>query len=167
MTNGPVGVEVTQDELRDLIRVMRAEADGRQLRAELAKTLRGELKPHADRARNGALSIPSGGSATSPKLRPAIAKSLQPRVNMTMKGAGASIRARRTPRVRDFANAPKRTNSRQGWRTQSWGNGTWRNQVGKIGWFDDAMENVGPEATQAIRRIVDEMAHRIAQRTGG
>ncbi|MFM9643134.1 hypothetical protein [Streptomyces turgidiscabies] len=166
-TDPPVSVEVTQDELRDLIRAMRAEADGKELRKELAKSLRDDLKPHADRARNGALSIPDGGSATSPKLRPAIARSIQPRVNLTMRGAGASIRARRTPRVRDFANAPKRTNSRKGWRTQSWGNGQWRNQVGKIGWFDDAMQNVGPDAKATIRRIVDEMAQRIAQRTGG
>lgn len=167
MANPPVAVEVRQDELRDLIRAMRAEADGRELRKELAKSLRDTLKPHADRAKNGALSIPGGGSATSPRLRPAIAKGVQQRVNLTMRGAGASVRARRTPRIRNFTNAPKRTNSRRGWRTQSWGNDQWRVQMGKPDWFDNAMRGIAPEATADVRRIVDEMARRIAQRAGG
>lgn len=165
--NPPVSVEVRQDELRDLIRALRAEADGKELRKELAKSLRDTLKPHADKAKNGALSIPSGGSATSPKLRPAIAKGVQQRVNLTMRGAGASVRARRTPRIRNFTNAPKRTNSTKGWRTQSWGNDVWREQVGKPDWFDNAMRGIAPEATADVRRIIDEMARRIANRTGG
>jgi vacuolar-type H+-ATPase subunit F/Vma7 len=167
MAGAPVSVEVRQDELRDLIRALRAEDDGKVLRKEMAKALRDTLRPHAERAKNAALSIPSGGAATSPKLRPAIARSIQPRVNMTMKGAGASIRARRTPRIRNFSNAPKRTNSRKGWRTQSWGNDKWRVQMGKVDWFDNAMRGVEPEARAQVKQIVDEMAHRIASRAGG
>lgn len=167
MPSGPVGVEVRQDDLRDLIRAIRAEDDGRVLRKELAKSLRDTLRPRAQQAKSGALSIPSGGTATSPQLRPAIARSIQPRVNMTMKGAGASIRARRTPRIRDFPNAPKRTNSRKGWRTQSWGNDQWRVQIGKVDWFDNAMRGIAPEATADVKRILDEMARRIASRAGG
>lgn len=164
MANGPVGVEVTQEGLRSLLRALRSEADGKDLRKELRKELKDVLKPRADRAKNGALAIPSQGAGTSPALRPAIARGIQPRIDLALRNPGASIRAKRTPRIRGFANAPKRTNSRKGWRTQSWGNDEWRVQFGKIGWFDNALQGVGPEAREAVAKVINDMAERIANR---
>ncbi|MGY0060863.1 hypothetical protein ACWY4P_30685 [Streptomyces sp. LZ34] len=146
------------------MRALREEEDGRALRRDLAKGLREAVKPYAEGASNAALSIPSHGSSASPALRPAIAKGIKPQADLTARRTGARVRVRRTPNVRGFSNAPKRTQSRKGWRTQSYGNDRWRVQFGKIGWFDDAFNGVESQAREAIFRAMEDMARRIAER---
>lgn len=164
MPGSPVDVSVTQDGLRALLRALREEEDGRALRRDLAKGLREAIKPYAVRASNAALAIPSRGSGTSPALRPAIAKGIKPQADLTARRTGARVRVRRTHNVRSFSNAPKRTQSRRGWRTQTYGNDKWRVQFGKVGWFDDAFIGVESEAREAIFRVMEDMARRIAER---
>ncbi|AVH58661.1 MULTISPECIES: hypothetical protein [Streptomyces] len=161
----PIDLSVSCDGLQALVRAIRQEADGKELRKELAKNMRDALKPAAVQAKSGIASMASGGAGpgTSPALRSAIAKKIRPEVKLGGRWTGARVKARKTPTVRGFANAPKRTQS-DTWRTQSWGNGVWRNQPGKLNWFDRATSAHKAEYKQAVFEAMEAMAERIANR---
>lgn len=162
--DAPFDLSVTHEGLDSLVRAIRAEEDGKQLRKELAKEMREALKPAAALAKSGIMSMSSAGPGTSPALRPAIAKRIRPEVKLGGRWTGARVKARKIPGIRGFANAPKRTQSASGWRTQSYGNGVWRTQNGKVDWFDRAMEGRINDYRAAVARAMENMARRIAAR---
>lgn len=161
----PVDLGVTIENLDALVAAIRAEADGKELRKELAKNMRNALKPAAVQAKSAIQAMPSGGTGpgTSPALRSSIAKKIRPEVKLGGRWTGARVKARKTPNIRNFANAPKRT-QRDTWRTQSFGNGVWRNQTGKLDWFDNATSAHKAEYKQAVLEAMEDMARRIAER---
>lgn len=163
-SGGPIDVEVTHDDLDALVHAIKAEADGKQLRKELAKNMRDALKPAAEQAKSGIMSMGSATGGTAPALRSSIAKRIRPEVRLTGRRTGARVKARKIPGIRGFANAPKRTQAKGGWRTQSWGNGTWRTQHGRIQWFDRAMDGHQAQYREAVRKAMEAMARRIASR---
>jgi len=131
----PIEMGVTVEGIEALGRALAAEADGKALRKELAANLRGALAPAADLAKSGIMAMRSEGPAESPGLRTAIAKKIRPEVKLGGRWTGARVKAKKTPTVRGFRNAPKRTQRPGGWRTKSW-DGSWRTQIGKFD-FDD------------------------------
>lgn len=161
----PFHIAVTQEGFDALANALKAEADGKELRKELAKNLREELKPAAALAKSGIMSMGSSGLPTSPGLRSSIAKKIRPEVKLGGRWSGARVKAKKTPNVRNFAQAPRRTQRPAGWRTQSYGNGEWRTQHGKVKWFDRAMDGHLTEYRAAIARAMDAMAERIANRS--
>lgn len=162
----PIDLSVSAEGIQALGRALKAEEDGKQLRKELAKSMRDALAPAAEVAKSGIMSMESAGLATSPALRSAIAKKIRPEVKLGGRWTGARVKAKKTPNVRGFANAPKRTQRASGWRTQSWGNGVWRHQTGKLQWFDRAMEGRGQQYKEAVHAAMEAMARRIADRAG-
>ncbi|HCA86377.1 MAG TPA: hypothetical protein DEQ61_13255 [Streptomyces sp.] len=157
-------MEVTHEGLTSLVAAIRAEEDGKELRKELAKNMREALKPAATQAKSGIMSMSSAGMSTAPALRSAIAKRIRPEVKLGGRWTGARVKARKIPGIRGFANAPKRTQRAAGWRTQSWGNGVWRTQHGKVDWFDRAMEGDTQRYRRAVLDAMEAMARRIADR---
>jgi hypothetical protein len=159
----PLDVSVSVDGIQALGRALSAEADGKALRKELAKNMRGALNPAADRAKTGIMSMRSEGHTAGPGLRTAIAKKIRPEVKLGGRWTGARVKAKKTPGLRGFANAPKRTQRPGGWRTKDW-NGSWRTQVGKFDWFDRAMAGRDDVYKQAVLEAMEAMARRIADR---
>jgi hypothetical protein len=159
----PLDVSVSVDGIQALGRALSAEADGKALRKELAKNMRGALNPAADRAKTGIMSMRSEGHTAGPGLRTAIAKKIRPEVKLGGRWTGARVKAKKTPGLRGFANAPKRTQRPGGWRTKDW-NGSWRTQVGKFDWFDRAMAGRDDVYKQAVLDAMEAMARRIADR---
>jgi hypothetical protein len=125
--------------------------------------MRGALNPAADRAKTGIMSMRSEGHTAGPGLRTAIAKKIRPEVKLGGRWTGARVKAKKTPGLRGFANAPKRTQRPGGWRTKDW-NGSWRTQVGKFDWFDRAMAGRDDVYKQAVLEAMEAMARRIADR---
>lgn len=157
-------VTFTIDHLEGLVRALRAEEDGKQLRRDLARNMREALKPAAVQAKAGIMSMSSTGQ-TKPALRSAIARRIRPEVRLGGGyWAGARLKARKTPNIRGFANAPKRTQSRDGWRTDTFGRDTWRVQRGKVEWFDRAIEADRELYRQAVFEAMEDMAGRILAR---
>lgn len=169
MSDPPVEVEVTRDGLDALVRAIKAEADGKELRKELARNLRDVLKPAAQDAKNSIMGMSSAGLSSAPALRSSIAKKIRPEVKLGGRWTGASVKARRTPNVRGFTNAPKRTQRARGWRTPNWGKREqpWRVQMGKPGWFDNPMRGRAGPAKRAALDAMEAMAARIASRIPG
>lgn len=160
----PIAMDVTVEGIESLGRALAAEADGKQLRKELSANLRGALQPAADMAKSNIMSMRSQhGAGGGPGLRQAIAKKVRPEVKLGGRWSGARVKAKKTPNIRQFRNAPKRTQKPGGWRAQSWG-GEWRVQVGKFEWFDRAMHGRDDVYKQRLLDAMNAMAQRIADR---
>jgi hypothetical protein len=160
----PIEMSVSAEGIQALGRALAAEADGKALRKELAKNMRTALGPAADMAKSNIMAMRSvHGAGGGPGLRAAIAKKVRPEIKLGGRWTGARVKAKRTPNVRGFPNAPKRTQKVGGWRTKSW-DGTWRVQVGKFDWFDRAMVGRNEVYRQAVLDAMEAMARRIADR---
>lgn len=163
----PFELTCTHEGLDALVRALRAEADGKQLRKELAKNMREALKPAAAQAKGGIMAMSSAGPGTAPALRSAIAKKIRPEVKLGGNWSGARIKAFKTRGARGFVNAPKRTNRPRGWRHLVYGRpDSWVTQHGKDHWFDNAMDGDVNVYTQAVHEAMESMARRIASRAG-
>ncbi|WP_052397440.1 hypothetical protein [Streptomyces sp. NRRL F-5123] len=162
----PIEMSVSVEGIQALGRALSAEADGKQLRKELAANLRAALNPAADMAKSGIMSMRSDhGAGGGPGLRQAIAKKVKPEVKLGGRWTGARVKAKKTPNIRGFPNAPKRTQKIGGFRTKDW-NGNWRVQVGKFDWFDRAMAGRNEVYKRAVHEAMEAMAQRIADRAG-
>jgi hypothetical protein len=163
--NPPFQLSCTHEGLDALVKAIRKEADGKLLRKELAKNMRDALKPGAVMAKSGVMSMRSAGLGTGPSLRSGIAKKIRPEVKLGGRWSGARVKAFKTPGLRGFANAAKRTNRRNGgWRTLTYGHEPWRTQEGKRQWFDRAFENDADAYRQAVHEAMEDMAARLISR---
>lgn len=169
MAGGPpfsLGVE-THEGLAALVRAIRAEEDGKQLRKELARDMRDALRPGAAQAKNQIMSMASAGLSTAPGLRSAVAKKIRPEVKLGGRWSGARVKAFKTKNVRHFPNAPKRLNRAGGWRHPVFGNrDVWVNQHGKVDWFDRSFQGREGTYKAAVEAAMENMARRIASRAG-
>ncbi|WP_381797299.1 hypothetical protein [Streptomyces niveus] len=165
MTGPPFELSCTHEGLDALVRAIRREADGKALRKELAKNMRDALKPGAVMAKSGIMAMPSAGTGVGPGLRSSIAKKIRPEVKLGGRWSGARVKAFKTPALRRFPNAAKRTNRRSGgWRTLTYGREPWRTQEGKRQWFDRAFENDADLYRQAVHEAMEAMAARLISR---
>ncbi|MFE2556675.1 hypothetical protein ACFXGT_11655 [Streptomyces sp. NPDC059352] len=166
-TNGlpfELGVDA-HDAIQALTRAIRAEADGKELRKDLARNMRDALRPAAAEAKSKIMAMSSAGPGTAPGLRSSIARKIRPEVKLGGRWSGARVKAFKTKNIRHFPNAPKRTNRASGWRHLVYGRAdSWVTQHGKTDWFDHAMEGVGPNAKEAVERAMEDMARRLAAR---
>lgn len=164
-SEGIIRVTVSAEGIRALGDALKAEEDGRALRRELARDMRNALKPYAALAKSSIMSMRSAGLGSSPRLRSSIAKKIRPEVKLGGMWTGARVKAFKTRNVRNFPNAPKRTNRASGWRHPVFGDReTWVDQTGKIDWFDRSFTGSGPQARQAVHDAMENMARRIAAR---
>jgi gas vesicle protein len=160
-----LGVE-THHGLDALVRALRAEEDGKELRKDLAKNMREALKPGAQQAKSSIMAMPSGGiMPTAPALRSSIARKIRPEVKLGGRWSGARVKAFKTKNIRNFPNAPKRTNRAAGWRHPVFGNrDQWVTQRGKVEWFDRAFQGHEGIYKAAVEQAMEDMAQRIASR---
>ena len=162
----PISIELDMKRgIDSLVRAIRAEQNGKVLRRELASEMRDALKPAAQAAKSSIMGMSSSGrGSASPPLRTAIARRIAPQIRLSGRSTGAKVRARKLNNIRDFYNAPKRTN-RASWRRPVFNTDEWTDQVGKPNWFDDAMQDKAPQAKEGVVNAMESMAKRLAQRT--
>ncbi|MCO4699306.1 hypothetical protein LRR80_05400 [Streptomyces sp. RO-S4] len=161
-----LNLELTADNLRNISNALKAEEDGKELRKELTKNMREALKPGAARAKSSIMSLASTTPHDGPALKTSIARKIRPEVRITGKFPGAKIKAFKTKNLRNFPNAPKRTNRASGWRHPVYGNREiWVQQTGKVRWFDRAFDGEQAHYKRQVQLAVAEMVNRIASRT--
>lgn len=159
-------LELTATNLRNVSNALKAEEDGKELRKELAKSMREALKPGAAQAKSSIMSMASTTPHAGPALKTSIARKIRPEVRLTGRFPGAKIKAFKTKNLRGFPNAPKRTNRASGWRHPVYGNReVWIHQTGKVKWFDHAFEGRRNEYKRAVQFALAEMVNRIASRS--
>ncbi|WP_431997790.1 hypothetical protein [Streptomyces fungicidicus] len=161
-----LGLELTPQNLRQISRALRAEEDGKELRKELTRGMREALKPGAAQAKSAIMSMASTTPHDGPALKTSIARKIRPEVRISGKFPGAKIKAFKTKNLRNFPNAPKRTNRASGWRHPVYGNReVWVQQTGKAKWFDRAFEGQDAHYKRQVQLALAGMVNRIASRS--
>lgn len=160
----PVELSIDERRLRDLARACKSEQDGKELRRDIVKTARTTLNPARNAARAAIKSMPSRGHA-GPKLRNAVANKVMVQIKTGGKYPGAVMRAKKTPKLRGFRNAPKRLNSRSGWNHPSIGNPDVSvHQDGKPGWFDDTNREHRKKYRRDMRGVIQRAEARLRRK---
>jgi hypothetical protein len=162
----PVEFSVHEERLRSLGRALRAEEDGKELRKELVKNLRGALKPAADEAKSAIRSMPASGARhAGMSLRREVAKKVSIEVRLSGRTVGARVKARKTPALRSFTNAPKYLNRKRGWRHPWFGERElWYDQMGRPDWFDGPMRAGRSRYRKAVIDAMEATARKIKGR---
>ncbi|MEV0227979.1 hypothetical protein [Nonomuraea sp. NPDC050786] len=156
-------IRADAESLVALGKALRKEEDGKELRRDLIRSLKKPLAPAVAEIKSGLLSMASGGLRTGGEsLRRAAARKITTQVKLSGFAAGVRVRARKTPAVRGFANAPKRLNSPKGWRRQVFGRDTWVVQFGKPHYFDDPLRERREEFRAAVVEAMNDTAARLA-----
>lgn len=164
----PIRISVQQKGIKSLIAALKQYADGTKLRRELSRDVRRVLEPAAAAARASIMGMASGGvQEASEPLRTAVAGNVKVEGRLTGKAAGGRIRAKRTESTRNFKHAPKRLNSKKGFRRKAFGGGKVIIQMGKPGWFDDPIRARRAEMRAAVIARYRAMANDIAMRSKG
>lgn len=159
-------VEVDKRQLARLVAALDAESDGKELGRDLTEELTHVVEP-AVRAAQAAIMSMSSSTELTPGLRSSVASHTHARVRLTGQHPSVGIAVDKTGMPRDFPNAPKRLNSRKGWRHKVFGRDVWVTQRGKPGWFDDTIAKFKPAAERAAAKALDNVAERIDRRTKG
>jgi hypothetical protein len=156
-------VSVDRKTLTSVVRALKAESDGKALRRDLVRNLKGVAEPALQAVRASILSMPSH-SHQNPGLRESVARATKVSIR-TGSRAGVSIVTRKKSMPRDFRNAPKRLNSSEGWRHKVFGDpDRWVDQRGKVGWFDDTLKPFRAPGKEAALAALAEAAQRIETR---
>lgn len=160
-----LSVQIEPQNLRNISRALSAEEDGKELRKELTANMRNALKPGAARAKSGIMAMASSTPHPAPALRSSIARKIRPEARISGKFPGAKVKAFKTPNIRGFANAAKRTNRSSGWRHPIYGNReVWVHQHGKTKWFDHAFEGREGDYRSAVQNALAHMINRVETR---
>jgi hypothetical protein len=161
----PFNLIIKPEQLVALGRALKAEEDGKQLKKDLLRNLRKALKPVQDEVKREINSMSSHGGSHGMALRRTVARKVVVQTRMSGRSAGVKLIAKKTPGIRDFRNAPKRLNSKKGWRHPVFGDREdWRQQMGKPDWFDGPVRARRSEFRKAVKEVLDEMADRIKRR---
>lgn len=161
-----LNLQLTPENLRNLSRALRAEEDGKELRKELTRNMREALRPGAARAKASIMSMASATPHDGPALKSSIARKIRPEVRISGRFPGAKVKAFKTKNLRNFPNAPKRTNRQSGWRHPVYGNREiWVQQTGKVKWFDRSFDGQRGEYEHAVKSALADMVNRIASRS--
>lgn len=161
-----VAVELTIDErrMRDLARAMRGLEDGKEFRKDLTRASRQALNPTRTAARQAIRAVPSKGHA-GPRISRAIANKVMVQIRPAGRYPGATLRAKKTPNVRKFRNAPKRFNARKGFYHPAIDNRSVQvHQEGRPGWFDDTNRRDRGKHRRAMRGVLAAHEKRIRSR---
>jgi len=157
-------VQVDTSDLRRVAQVLRSVEDGKELRKQLIKDLKSATEPAVAEARSAVMAIPARGTA-QPALRATVARKIGTQVKLSGRSAGVSVRARKTPNLRGFKNAPKKLQQRGGWRHPVYGRG-WTTQQGRADWFDEPMQGAREPAIRAVKETLNNFAQDLARRLG-
>lgn len=150
-------LSANQEEFKSLYRAMKAEEDGKLLKAEIGVGLRTIMQPAVAEVRSAVLSMHSAGLSRGPSLRQAVANNVKVGINASGRRTGVRVYVSKKGMPRKFANAPRDLNS-EGWEVQG------RTQVGRPGWFDRPLSATAAAAKAAVITAMRAMAERIAAR---
>ena len=168
---------VGTEDLEDVATALRYEEDGTRLKRALAKELRTAVEPAMTKARGSILAMGSAGLAHKGEpLRASIANAVKAQARFAGRSTGVRVRVSNKGMPRGFKWAARRTNRAKGWRhpvpvhhRQGMAKGVegpaeppvWVHQMGRVGWFDDSMQESAPAALTAVRKVVGDTADRI------
>lgn len=169
---GKDAMEVKVDDrgLRELAAAIREEANGKQLRKDLIKSLRTAVEPGVRAVQGRLRSMPHHShlaSAPTPGLGTYLAGRTRAQVKLTGRSAGVAVRIPQTPQLRGFKFAARRLD-RGHWRHQVFGKGIWVSQVSPIpNYMDTTLTRDKAKYRAAVVAAMDDMRDRLGRRKYG
>jgi hypothetical protein len=152
---------VDSGDLKAVGKALKQQADGKELRKQLAKELRSEIRPMVQAVKAAWLAAPSRGHATSsrsrrsePNLRTLLAKATAGQVRFTGKEAGVRVRTdgRKLPDGMKALGGYAEGIRRRGWRHPVFGDTeTWVQQRA----FPRFYRTVQPDESRARQACID------------
>jgi hypothetical protein len=151
-----------KEKMAELKRAMADAADGKELKKQLAKRLRGLMNPLVEEQRAKVLRLPSKGKAHGQSMRQAIARQTKAATRWSGRNMGVQIiqRARSMPRNFDYAG--RAFNREEGWHPTSLAGETHHQQVRPAQWFDSVTAGKRPAVAHEVHAALDETAAKIA-----
>lgn len=160
-----IELSADQQALQALARRLGEQADGKRLRRELSKDLRQALEPARQQVRSGLMGMGTAGiPVDGPPLRTVVLSKLKAESRLTGRSTGARLRIRKKGMPRGFDNAPKRLNSKKGWRHPVHGGDVWVQQTGEPDYFDRPTRQHKAAYRAAILKVMNAHARRITRK---
>jgi hypothetical protein len=150
-----------------LKKAMAEAADGKVLKRELAKELRGLMNPLVAEQRRRVLALPSHGESHGQSMRQAIARQTKAATRWSGRNMGVQVVQRARSMPRDFRYAGRLFNRQEGWNPQTLGGETIHQQMRPAGWFDDPTTGKRPEIAHRIHEALERTAVKIASSVHG
>lgn len=152
-----------KEKMAHLKRAMAEGADGKVLKRELSKRLRGIMNPLVMEQRARVLRLPSKGHK-GPSMRQAIARQTKAATRWSGKSMGVQViqRARSMPRNFDYAG--RAFNREQGWNPQTLGGETVHQEIRPAQWFDGPTTGKRPQVGREVHAALEQAAAKIASR---
>jgi hypothetical protein len=169
VARGELEVTVDDSGLKDLMKVVRQEADAKQLRKDLIAEIRTAVAPGVSAVQAKVRAIPHSSAAhPKPAMSSYLASRVKPQVRLSGRSAGVRVRIGTTPNLRGFAQAARRLN-RKFWRHQVYGNKeVWVEQRSPIpGFFDDTLAAGRDSYRAAVVTALKSLADRLTVRKFG
>lgn len=141
-------------------------ADGKVLKRELSKELRGLMNPLVTKQRAAVLRLPSkGGSRTNGGgMRQAVARQTKAATRWSGQNAGVSIIQRARGMPRDFRMAGRMFNREEGWNPKTLGGEQVHQEMSPSQWFDRETVGVRPDVARDIDSALERTAAKLAQK---
>lgn len=160
-----IRVAVDATDLAALGKLIRAEKDGKILRAELVAGLKAATAPGVSAVREKLRAIPHTTAVyQSPPLGSYLASRTRTQVRLSGRRVGVYIRIPKTPKLRGFAMAARRLD-RDAWRHPVFGRDIWVDQESPIpGFFTDTLAEEKPRYREAVLAAMNSMARRLRAR---
>lgn len=152
-----------KQKMAGLRHAMAAGADGKVMKRQLSKRLRGIMLPTEQRMKARVLSLPSKGHK-GPSMRQAIAKQTKAATRWSGKDIGVNIVQRSRAMPRDFRMAGRAFNREQGWNPTNLGGIQEHQQIRPAAWFDSQTVGIRPDAQRAMLHALNETAVILAAR---
>lgn len=154
-----------KEKMGKLKRAFAEAANGKDLKRELAKELRGLLNPLVSAQRQAVLRLPSKGGrrGNGGSMRQAVARQVKGATRWSGQNAGVSVIQRARGMPRDFRMAGRMFNREEGWNPTTLGGETVHQEMQPAGWFDDLTTGVRPDVAQKVSSALDRAAARIGQ----
>jgi hypothetical protein len=145
-----------------LKKAMAEASNGKDVKRELAKELRGLMNPIVAQQRAKVLRLPSRGTAHGQSMRQAIARQTKAATRWGGKNVGVQViqRARAMPRGFDYAG--RAFNREGGWHPTSLGGETLHQQIRPAQWFDSETKGKRDEVGRKVHHALDVAAAKIA-----
>lgn len=148
--------------MQGLKRAMQAGADGKILKRELSKRLRGVLDPLVQEQKSRVLRLPSKGHS-GPSMRQAIARQIKAGTRWSGNNTGVQVVQKARGMPRDFRMAGRMFNREDGWNPQTLGGEVQHQEVSPANWFDQPTEGARPEVTREVHAALVAAAAKIGQ----
>lgn len=158
-------IEMDTDLKEKMIHLRKAMAeatDGKVIKRELAKELRGLLNPLVAKQRAAVMRLPSRGGSHGQSMRAAIARQTKAATRWSGDNIGVQVIQRARSMPRGFQFAGRAFNRAEGWNPQTLGGETIHQQIRPAQWFDGQTTGVRAETTRQVHEALNRAATKMA-----